>query len=121
MGRLNDFYFQFRKKLLYKRIGYNSNVMRKFACLVFNQVMVDNYAAFFYCTPVGRASDSMIEPDKAIHFNWLGLKLLVCCLAHRASTGVFFFFLHRVSVSYSASGPGISIVGQRTESVSPRF
>ena len=36
---------------------------------------------------------------KAIHFSWLGPELLVCCLAHRVSTGVF--LLLRVSVSYS--------------------
>ena len=34
----------------------------KSACLVFNPIMVDNYAAFFNCTPVGRASDSMMAP-----------------------------------------------------------
>ena len=34
--------------------------MRQSACLVFNPIMVDNYAAFFDCTPVGRASDSMM-------------------------------------------------------------
>ena len=45
-----------------KCIGYNLNVMRKSACLVFNPIMVDNYAAFFNCTPVGRASDSMMAP-----------------------------------------------------------
>ena len=38
------------------------NVMRQSACLVFNPIMVDNYAAFFNCTPVGRASDSMMAP-----------------------------------------------------------
>ena len=43
-------------------IGYNLNVMRQSACLVFNPIMVDNYAAFFNCTPVGRASDSMMAP-----------------------------------------------------------
>ena len=32
------------------------------AFLVFNTIMVDNYAAFFNCTPVGRASDSMMAP-----------------------------------------------------------
>ena len=32
------------------------------ACLVFNPIMVDNYAAFFNCTPVGRTSDSMMAP-----------------------------------------------------------
>ena len=26
---------------------------------------------------------------KAIHFSWLGPELLVCCLAHRGSIGVF--------------------------------
>ena len=59
-----DFSFQFRKIITrYRRIGYNLNVMRQSACLVFNPVMVDNYAAFFDCTPVGRASDSMMAPD----------------------------------------------------------
>ena len=43
-------------------IGYNLNVMRQSVCLVFNPIMVDNYAAFFNCTPVGRASDSMMAP-----------------------------------------------------------
>ena len=57
------FFFQFRKIITrYKRIGYNLNVMRQSACLVFNPIMVDNYAAFFNCTPVGRASDSMMAP-----------------------------------------------------------
>ena len=52
-----DFSFQFRKIITrYRRIGYNLNVMRQSACLVFNPIMVDNYAAFFNCTPVGRAS-----------------------------------------------------------------
>ena len=44
----------------YKRIGYNLNVMRQSACLVFNPIIVDNYAAFFNCRPVSRASDSMM-------------------------------------------------------------
>ena len=49
-----DFSFQFRKIITrYRRIGYNLNV---------NPIMVDNYAAFFNCTPVGRASDSMMTP-----------------------------------------------------------
>ena len=66
------------------------NVMRQSACLVFNPIMpVDYYAAFFNCTPVGRASDSMMARLKAIHFSWLGPELLVCCLAQRGPTGVF--------------------------------
>ena len=62
IGR-NDFSFQFRKTITrYRRISYNLNVMRQSLCLVFNPIMIDNYAAFFNCTPVGRALDSMIAP-----------------------------------------------------------
>ena len=46
----------------YRRIGSNLNVMRQSACLVFNPIMVDNYAASFSCTPVCRASDSLMAP-----------------------------------------------------------
>ena len=46
----------------YKRIGYNLNVMRQSACLVINPITVDGYAALFNCTPVDRASDSMMAP-----------------------------------------------------------
>ena len=54
----NDFSYQFRKIIT----CYSLNVMRQSARLVFNPIMVDNYAAFFNCTPVGRASDSMMAP-----------------------------------------------------------
>ena len=55
---------QFRKKIIvrYKRIGYNINIMRQSACLVFNPIMVNNFASLFNCTPVGRASDSTMAP-----------------------------------------------------------
>ena len=59
----NDFSLQFRTIITrFRRIGYNLNVMRQSACLVFKPIMVDNYAAFFNCTPVGRALDSMMAP-----------------------------------------------------------
>ena len=46
---INDFSFQFRKIITrYRRIGYILNVMRQSACLVFNPIMDDNYAAFFW-------------------------------------------------------------------------
>ena len=62
IGR-NDFSFQFRKIITrYRRIGYNLNAMQQSACFVFNPIMVDNYAAFFNCTPVARAPDSMMAP-----------------------------------------------------------
>ena len=62
VGRV-DFSDQFRKIIVrYKRIGYNINIMRQSACLVFNPIMVNNFASLFNCTPVGRASDSMMAP-----------------------------------------------------------
>ena len=62
MGR-TDFADQFRKIIIHhKLIGYDLNVMRQSACLVINQVTVNNFAALFNCTPVDRASDSMMAP-----------------------------------------------------------
>ena len=59
----NDFSFQLRKIITrYRLTAYNLNVMRQSLCLTFNPVMIDNYTAFFNCTPVGRASDSMMVP-----------------------------------------------------------
>ena len=43
-------------------IGYNLNVMLQSACLLINPITVDSYAALFNCTPVDRASDSMMAP-----------------------------------------------------------
>ena len=58
-----DFSDQFRKIIVrYKRIGYNINIMRQSACLVLNPITVNNFASLFNCTPVGRASDSMMAP-----------------------------------------------------------
>ena len=58
-----DFSDQFRKIIVrYKRIGYNINIMRQSACLVFNPITVNNFPSLFNCTPVGRASDSMMAP-----------------------------------------------------------
>ena len=72
---MTDFSDQFRKFIMrYKRIGYNLNVMQQSACLVINPITVDgyvavfnpitvySYAALFNCTPVDRASDSMMAP-----------------------------------------------------------
>ena len=60
---MTDFSDRFRKNIMrYKRIGYNLNVMLQSACLVINPSTVDGYAAIFNCTPVDRASDSMMAP-----------------------------------------------------------
>ena len=60
---MTNFSDQFRKMIMRnKRIGYNRNVMRQSACIVINPIKVDGYAALFICTPVDRASDSMMAP-----------------------------------------------------------
>ena len=58
-----DFSDKFKKIIVrYKRIGYNINIMRQSACLVFNPITVNSFASLFNCAPVGRASDSMMAP-----------------------------------------------------------
>ena len=43
----------------FKRAGYSLDILRQTACLVFNPIMVEGYAALFSCTAVVQASDSM--------------------------------------------------------------
>ena len=58
-----DFSDQFKKIIVrYKHIGFNINIMRQSACLVFNPVSVNDFASLLNCTPVSRASDSMMAP-----------------------------------------------------------
>ena len=57
-GSTSEEFQLFREQL----IGYNINIMRQSACLVFNPITVNNFASLFNCTPVGRASDSMMAP-----------------------------------------------------------
>ena len=59
---MTDFSDLEKNIMLYKRIGYNLNAKWQSACLVINPITVDGYAALFNCTPVDRASDSMIVP-----------------------------------------------------------
>ena len=60
---MTDFSDQFRKNIMrYKRIGYDLKVMRLSASLVINPITVDGYTALFNCTPVDRASASMMAP-----------------------------------------------------------
>ena len=48
----------------FKRGGYTLDIMRQTACLVFNLIMVEGYAAFFSCTAVVQASGSMTASMK---------------------------------------------------------
>ena len=76
--------------------------MRQSACLVFNPNMVDNYAAFYNCTPVGRASDYDGPDIKLFIFVGWGRSFLSVAWPNEVQLVVFFFFLFRVSVSDSA-------------------
>ena len=99
----SDFSFQFRKIITrYRRIDYNLNVMRQSACLVFYPITADNYAAFFNCTPVGRASDSMMARLQAIDFSWLGRSFL--SVAWPTGVQLMFFFCSGVSKLFGAQG-----------------
>ena len=63
---MNDLSDQFQKIIMrYKHIGYNLNVMRQSACLVIFPITVDGFAALINCTPVDRASDSIMAPTKS--------------------------------------------------------
>ena len=54
----SDFPYHFKKIIvLYKKTGYNIDVLRNMACLVVNPVKVNSFAYLFNCTTVGQASD----------------------------------------------------------------
>ena len=44
------------------RAGCGINIMRQSACFVFGPVTVGSFASLFNCTPVGRASVSVMAP-----------------------------------------------------------
>ena len=86
--------------------------MRQFACLVFKPIMVDNYAAFFNCTLMGRAS------DLDFHFSWLGPELLVSFLDPPGFNWCF-SFASGFSKLFGAQGSPSS--GSLLNLLSPRF
>ena len=54
----NDFPYHFKKIIVrFKKIGYNIDVLRQTACLVFNPIKVNSFPYLFTCTTVGRALD----------------------------------------------------------------
>ena len=60
IGEKPNFSDQFKKIIkLYKRVGYNMDVMRQSACLVVNPITVYSYGFLFNCMTVDQASDSM--------------------------------------------------------------
>ena len=100
-----DFSDQFRKiNVRYKRIGYNINIMRQSACLVFNPVTVNNFASLFNCGGSGVRLNDGPDIKLFILVRW-GRSFFVRCLAHRGST--VGFFCSSVSVVLFDT-PGIS-------------
>ena len=62
--------------------------------------MVDNYAAFFNCTPVSRASDSMMVPLKLNILVGLGLSFL--SVAWPTGVQLVFSFAPEISKLFGA-------------------
>ena len=78
--------------------------MQQSACLVFNPIMVDNYAAFFNCTPVGLASYYMymIAPTKLfilVGWGWSFLSVAWSTVVH-----LMFSFAPDFSKLFGAQG-----------------
>ena len=57
----NPNFSDFFKRIVnrFKRTMYTLDIMRQTACLVFNPIMAEGYAAQFSCTAVAQASASM--------------------------------------------------------------
>ena len=56
-------------------------------------IIVNHFASNFNCTPIGRASDSKMDPTLGIHFSRLGHgPCLVCCLVVWGLNGAFLSF-----------------------------
>ena len=74
--------------------------MRQSACLVFNPIMIDNYAAFLNCTPEGRTSDCMMAQTESYSFQLVGAG--VSCLLLGPPWSNWRFSFAPELVSYSA-------------------
>ena len=59
IGNPNFYKFFKRVENRFKRAGYTLHIVRQTACLVFNPIMVEGFAALFSCPAVVQASDSM--------------------------------------------------------------
>ena len=82
---------------------FTRNVMRQSACLVFNPIMVVNYADFFNCTPLGRASD-YVGPDLKL-FILVGWGRSFLSIAWPIRVQLVFFFGSRFSVIVRPGSP----------------
>ena len=78
---------QFGNNIFNKRFGYNLNVKRQSACLVFTLITVNSYVSLLNCMPRGSGVRLYDGPDLKLFvlFGW-ERSFYVCCLAHRGST-----------------------------------
>ena len=62
-------------------------MIQQSSCLVLNPITVNNYAPLFECTPMGRASDSIMVASEsyAFGFDW---NFVLFSYAHRVLSGV---------------------------------
>ena len=101
----NDFSSQFRKIITrYRCIGYNLNVMLQSACLVFNPITVDNYAAFFNCTHAGGSGVRLYDGPDLKLFILVGWGRSFLSVAWPTGVQLMFFFSSGVSKLFGAQG-----------------
>ena len=74
--------------------------MRQSACLVINPITIDNFAALFYCTPVDRASDSLVASTLSYSFMLVGPGAL-SSVAWPTGAQLMLFFCFRLAVQGS--------------------
>ena len=89
--------------------------MRQSAYLVVNPVMADNYASFFNCTPMSRASDSTFAPTLSYSLKLVGAGASYLLLGPPRFNWCFSF----AAMLFGAQG--FSIAGYLIVSVSPCF
>ena len=104
-----DFSDQFKKIIVrYKHIGYNINIMRQSACLVFNPITVNNFASLFNCMPVGWASDSIRATENRF---FAGSDRFLVCKTDSICIKRIFFRSEKNTLCGSYTGP-ISWISQ---------
>ena len=89
--------------------NYTNKPVFSLVCYVFNPVTVNNFVSLFNCTPVGRASDSMMARHKTIFFSWFGPELF-CLLLGPPGFNCWFSFapVFQWCCSTPQGSPGVS-------------
>ena len=59
---------EYTEEIYHKRIGYDLNDMQQSACLMINPNTTDSFSTLFNCTPMDRASASMMTSTQRYSF-----------------------------------------------------